>query len=297
MALSISSAKNTDSGAAVSVPVKRNTRYRLSAWIKTIDLKPSGNGPGALLNVHGGERTQAVRGSKDWTQVSTDVESGDRSELLIHCLFGGYGGATGTALFDDVSLVEVAGGSGIGGMLDQVAARFAATGDAASKQALAAELGKSQSGFAQKLLAQLNTAPVAPVAPKEKKNKPDPAVHERGAAVYGLTCIACHGPEGKGVAGAFPPLDGSEWLVNDPSVPIRVVINGLQGPVKVAGQDFTNVMPPHIDLDDQKISDVLTYVRQSWSNDSTAVTPAQVKEIRAKYKDRATPWTAKELGH
>jgi len=55
-------------------------------------------------------------------------------------------------------------------------------------------------------------------------------------------------------------------------------------------------MPPHVDLDDQKISDVLTYVRQSWSNDAEAVTPDQVKALREQYKDRKAPWTAKELG-
>jgi mono/diheme cytochrome c family protein len=55
-------------------------------------------------------------------------------------------------------------------------------------------------------------------------------------------------------------------------------------------------MPPHVDLDDAKISDVLTYVRQSWSNDAAPVTPDQVKEVRAKHKDRTAPWTAAELG-
>jgi mono/diheme cytochrome c family protein len=74
------------------------------------------------------------------------------------------------------------------------------------------------------------------------------------------------------------------------------VIGGLQGPVKVSGHEYNSVMPPHVDLDDQKISDALTYVRQSWSNDSAPVTPAQVKEIRNQYKDRTTPWTAAELG-
>jgi len=297
MCLAISSAKNSDSGAAVVVPVKKNTRYKLSAWIKTADLKPAGNGPGALLNVHGGERTNSVRGSKDWTEVSTDFDSGDRAVLLVHCLFGGYGGATGTAWFDDISLTEVAGGSGASGMISQVAARFTASGDAAAKAALVAELVKSDTPFAKKLLADLNAGPVAPVAMKEKKFKVDTAVHERGKAIYNLTCIACHQPEGQGVPAAFPPLDGSEWATGDPSVPIRIVIAGLQGPVKVAGQDFNSIMPPHVDLDDQKISDVLTLVRQSWSNDAAPVTPDQVKEVRAKYKSRTTAWTAQELGH
>jgi mono/diheme cytochrome c family protein len=264
--LSISSARPTDSGAAVTVPVKRATRYRLSAWVKTIDLKPNGNSPGALLNVHGGERTNSVKGNTDWTQVSAEFDSADRSELLIHCLFGGYGGATGTVLFDDVSLTEVAGGSGAKGMIAALAA----------------------------LAARANPAPVTP--PEEKKFKADPAVHERGLAVYSLTCVACHQPTGVGLENAFPPLDGSDWLNGDPTLPIRIVIGGLQGPVKVSGKDYNAVMPPHVDLDDQKISDVLTYVRQSWSNDASAVTPAQVKEVRAQMKDRKTPWTASELG-
>jgi putative membrane-bound dehydrogenase-like protein len=293
--LSLASARPSDTGAAVTVSVKPRTRYRLSAWIKTTDLKA--DGPGALLNVHGGERTQGVKGTRDWTQVSTEFDSGDRSELVIHCLFGGYGGATGAALYDDVSLTEVAGGSGMSGMIEQVASRFSATADDAAKKLLATELVKTDSPFAKKLLAGLSAAPTAPVVPKDKKFKADPAVHERGLAVYSLTCVACHGPEGKGVPGAFPPLDGSEWVPGDVTVPIRIVINGLQGPVKVAGQDFNNIMPPHIDLDDQKIADVLTYVRQSWSNDAEAVTPAQVKAVREKHKDRTTPWTAKELGH
>ena len=261
--LSISSARPTDSGAAVTVPVKRATRYRLSAWVKTIDLKPNGNSPGALLNVHGGERTNSVKGNTDWTQVSAEFDSADRSELLIHCLFGGYGSATGTVLYDDVSLTELAGGSGAKGMIAALATKA-------------------------------TPAPVAP--PKEKKFKADPAVHERGLAVYSLTCVACHQPTGVGLENAFPPLDGSDWLNGDPTLPIRIVIGGLQGPVKVSGKDYNAVMPPHVDLDDQKISDVLTYVRQSWSNDASAVTPAQVKEVRAQMKDRKTPWTASELG-
>jgi putative membrane-bound dehydrogenase-like protein len=265
-ALSISSTRPSDSGVAVTVPVKPRTRYRLSGWIKTLDHRPTGNGPGAMLNIHGGERTQAVKGNTDWTEVATEFDSGNRTQLLIHSLFGGYGGGTGTVLFDDVSLTEMAGGSGAKGMIAALASRAGST-----------------------------PAPVAP--PKDKKFKADPAVHERGLAVYSLTCVACHGPDGRGVPGAFPPLDGSEWLPGDPSVPVRIVIHGLQGPVKVAGQDFNNVMPPHLDLDDQKISDVLTFVRQSWSNDAAPIAPAEVKAIREKYKDRTTPWTAKELGH
>jgi mono/diheme cytochrome c family protein len=55
-------------------------------------------------------------------------------------------------------------------------------------------------------------------------------------------------------------------------------------------------MPPHNDLDDQKISDVLTFARQSWSNDAPAISADQVKAVREKVKTETLPWTAKELG-
>ena len=261
--LALSSDKTVDGGAVINARVKRGTRYRLSAWIKTVNLKPVGDGLGAMLFLEGGDRTKHVNGDTDWTQVSTELESGDRGRLLIHCQIGAFGGATGKVIYDDISLTEIPGASGAKGLLAELAT-------------------KAGNGSA--------TAVV------EKKFKPDAEVHKRGAEIYGLTCVACHQPTGAGLEAAFPPLDGSDWLTGDPSVPIRVVIGGLQGPVKVSGHDYNAVMPPHVDLDDQKISDVLSYVRQSWSNDAAPVTPAQVREVREKYKDRTAPWTAAELG-
>ena len=135
-----------------------------------------------------------------------------------------------------------------------------------------------------------------PEAVAKRKFQPDPDVHQRGQAVYSLHCIACHGPEGKGLPGAFPPLDGSDWATGDPSRPIRIVLHGLQGPVNVAGQQFNGLMPGIPTLDDRQIADVLTYVRQSWSNDAAAVDPEMVQDLRAKHAGRAAPWNAAELG-
>ncbi len=261
--LVLSSDKPVDGGAVVNVRVKRGARYRLSAWIKAVDLQPVGDGLGAMLFLEGGDRTGSVKGNTDWTEVSTEIETGDRNRLLIHCLIGAFGGATGTVIYDDISLTEIPGASGAKGLLAELAE-------------------KVEKGSASVVV--------------EKKFKPDPEVHQRGAEVYNLTCVACHQPTGVGLEGVFPPVDGSDWVTGDPTLPIRIVIGGLQGPVKVSGKDYNSVMPPHLDLDDQKISDVLTYVRQSWSNDAAPITPEQVKEVREKDKDRTTPWTAAELG-
>ena len=255
--------KPVDGGAIVELRVKRATRYRVSVWVKPVNLQPVGDGVGAILLGGGGERSSGVKGNADWTEISTQIESGDNSRLLVHCMIGAYGGATGKVIYDDMSLTEIAEASGAQGMLAELAAKSAQGGVAAVTQ---------------------------------RKFKPSEEVHKRGAEVFGLTCIACHQPTGAGLEGVFPPLDGSDWLTGDPSLPIRIVIGGLQGPVKVAGHDFNGVMPPHVDLDDQKISDVLTYVRQSWSNDAAPISPAEVKAVRQQNANRTAPWTAAELG-
>jgi len=291
-ALKISSPFPADCGAGVTFPVKPHTRYRFGGWVRTEKLENRG-GRGALLNIHAGATSQAVSGTNDWQELSLEFDSGAQQEVLLHCLFGGYGGGIGTAWYDDLYLVEI-GTADISAPIEAVAKNFTAKGEPAARKALAAALASRTDAFSKSLVAALGTAPVE-VKALVRKNLPIPAVHERGLAVYGRTCIACHGPEGKGVPGAFPPLDGSSWATGDPSIPARILLLGLQGPIEVSGQKFENIMPPHTDLKDGEIADVLTYVRQNWGNDATPVTEDLVKQTRAKFASRGKPWTAAEL--
>ncbi len=263
-ALKITCASPADIGAGAEIAVTPNTRYRFGGWIRTENFQNTG-GRGALFNKHGGPASEALSGTKDWKEFNIEFNSGNESKVLLHCLFGGYGGGTGTAYFDDLHLQPL----GAGGIESAITA--VATHHAESKN------------------------PAAPAKEMVRKNVPVTAVHERGAAIYSRTCIACHGPDGKGVPGAFPPLDGADWAVGDPSIPVRIILAGLQGPIEVSGQKFNNIMPPHTDLKDSEIADVLTYVRQTWSNDATAVSEDFVKQTRAKFAGRSAPWTAAEL--
>ncbi len=104
----IEAAKPTDSAWTIDVPVNPNGIYRLSAKIKTENLASQG-GAGALLNVHNLQsvRTQAVTGTKDWTDVSVEFPVEGNAKLLINCLFGGWGTATGKAWYKDVALTYV----------------------------------------------------------------------------------------------------------------------------------------------------------------------------------------------
>ncbi len=116
-----------------------------------------------------------------------------------------------------------------------------------------------------------------------------------GAEVY-KTCAACHQPNGQGMPGSWPPLAGSEWLVNNPEVPIRIVLHGLHGPITVKGQSFNNVMQAWAEtFSDEQIAAVLTYARSSWGNSASAITTEQVAAVREATKAHTDAWVAEEL--
>ena len=101
----IASEKGGDLSWRATVEVRPDSVYRLSGWIKTENVSPK-DGAGALLNVHEikSARTRALKGTKDWTEVETTFKTGSRREITVNCLLGGWGLATGTVWFDDVSL-------------------------------------------------------------------------------------------------------------------------------------------------------------------------------------------------
>lgn len=121
------------------------------------------------------------------------------------------------------------------------------------------------------------------------------------AAPGGGLCFSCHQPNGQGLAGQFPPLAGSDWVMGDKEKLIKISLYGLMGPIQVNGVDYNGVMvPPGIppgSLTDKQVADVLTYIRNDWGNSATAVTPNEVASVRANIKDRAPMqmWTAAEL--
>lgn len=108
----------------------------------------------------------------------------------------------------------------------------------------------------------------------------DPAVMEKGKAQY-MMCAACHGQNGEG-GPAGPPHAGAEWVTGPVSNLILIQLRGLQGPISVKGQPFAGapIMAPMAFQTDEQIANVLTYVRNSFGNKGSAVSPEQVKALR-----------------
>jgi mono/diheme cytochrome c family protein len=121
----------------------------------------------------------------------------------------------------------------------------------------------------------------------------------QGARIFSQYCASCHMGDGNGNASSgFPPLVGSEWvLTKDPSRIIRIVLNGLGGPISVKGKEYgqAQMLPWRDALKDEDVAAVLTYVRNTWGNKALAVDPALVKPIREQTADKVGPWTADEL--
>src|SRR5437016_1386189 len=105
---------------------------------------------------------------------------------------------------------------------------------------------------------------------------------ERGKKIFLANCATCHQANGLGVPGQYPPLAGSEFTTGGSHRPAMIVLKGLQGPVKVKGQQFgTAVMQPwDKTLSDQKIADGLTYIRSEWGNKASPVTAEQIAALR-----------------
>lgn len=125
-----------------------------------------------------------------------------------------------------------------------------------------------------------------------------PAGEASGEAQF-QRCVTCHQPNGEGMAGAFPPLAGSEFATaTNVAVPIRIVLHGMQGPVTVKGTEYNGVMPAYgtgVEMTDAEVAAVLTYVRQAWGNNASAVTPQQVATERAAARPTTGPVSADEL--
>lgn len=113
--------------------------------------------------------------------------------------------------------------------------------------------------------------------------------------MYQRSCASCHGPDGEGRVGVFPPLAGSSWVAGDPRTAVRILLHGLVGPVEVGGRSYDGVMPAfRARLSDREIAAVLTHVRSSFA-DASPITAEEVASVRSEVRGRRDPWTVSEL--
>ena len=125
---------------------------------------------------------------------------------------------------------------------------------------------------------------------------PESAEAPVGLDVFAQNCASCHGTGGQGLAGVFPPLASSPWVAGDADTPIRIVLHGLQGPIRVGGQSFNGAMPAFgARLSDRELAAALSYVRSAFDNGASAVDAASVAAVRRADAGRTATMSPDEL--
>jgi mono/diheme cytochrome c family protein len=130
------------------------------------------------------------------------------------------------------------------------------------------------------------------------------ATLEKGEAIYKELCFSCHGDDGRGTPEPgvndkdrnlmAPPLAGSTRVQGHRDFVIKTVLQGMTGPLD--GKTYAaGVMVPMASNTDEWIAAVASYVRNSFGNAGSLVTPADVARVRAATASRKDPWTLDEL--
>lgn len=107
-----------------------------------------------------------------------------------------------------------------------------------------------------------------------------------GKKVYTQYCMTCHQVDGYGVPNMNPPLIRTEYVLGDKARIIKIVLNGFKEDVEINGQTFSNTMPAFDFLKDNDVANVLTYVRNNFTNKASAVKVSEVAPVRASLKKK-----------
>lgn len=102
-----------------------------------------------------------------------------------------------------------------------------------------------------------------------------------GKKVYEENCKVCHQENGEGVAGTFPPLANSDYMLADKLRAVRQAIYGSKEPITVNGVEYPGNVMTIIELTDDQVRDVVNYVLNSWGNNGGTVTLEDVIAARA----------------
>lgn len=116
--------------------------------------------------------------------------------------------------------------------------------------------------------------------PDEEKDNLRQGDELAGGILYETYCATCHQRNGRGDNNRYPPLRGSSWVSGDETKLIGIVLNGLDGEIKVNDKSYNGLMPAHSHLDDHAIASILTYIRGNFENNAKPVDALKVTKVR-----------------
>lgn len=132
--------------------------------------------------------------------------------------------------------------------------------------------------YLRSLNAQVSPPPAA--APRQSAETRMVA-NARGARDYADHCAGCHGQHGEGRAPATRALAGNRDVTMTPAMNvIRIVLQGGYAPGTVGNPQPFGMPPFGGTLSDERIADLVSYIRSAWGNDAPAVAGHEVARQR-----------------
>lgn len=89
----------------------------------------------------------------------------------------------------------------------------------------------------------------------------------QGAKIYATYCANCHQQDGKGLASLYPPLAGSDYLLEDMARAACIIKNGQSKEIVVNGVTYNQMMPGN-PITNLEIAEVLTFIGNAWGNEA-----------------------------
>jgi mono/diheme cytochrome c family protein len=86
----------------------------------------------------------------------------------------------------------------------------------------------------------------------------------QGEKIYKEKCIVCHMADAKGVAGAFPPLANSDYLLADLKRGVAQTLNGSHEVMVVNGVSYNAPMVPQVQTKEDAVA-VINYVLKTFN--------------------------------
>jgi len=123
----------------------------------------------------------------------------------------------------------------------------------------------------------------------------------KGKEIYARDgfCSTCHQSDGRGLsASGFPSIVSTPWVMGHEERLIKIVLNGMMGPIIVNGNKYEGQVPmtPFGGmLNDEEVAAVLTYVRNSFGNEAPAILPGKVKSVREATQNKTGFYSSDEL--
>ena len=96
----------------------------------------------------------------------------------------------------------------------------------------------------------------------------------QGKILYNTNCTHCHQNSGEGFRKLYPALIGSAALMDDLGPAACLIKYGTKTSRKASNQNI--VMPAQAELSNLEIAEILTYIGNSWGNQSGFISVSKV---------------------